>query len=410
MQTEPGKPVFHFTLHAGTEPGTPLEAPRRVPLLAKLIVVGMFAAFATVWVVQFNNLSLHKPGGVTDLMMTLFSLFWLMGWSVGVLLLAVLTVFLLLYREASYLAGGKLVNVMNVGPFAMRGEYELARMQNLRVAEEANGKTAKILFEYGGKACTLGNNMLPDVAARNLKVLQDAVAAADVFAPLQVAAAPAAPVPVRPVSHAEAERRGLPWPSMASLVAANLIPLYMVLSGEWTLEQVILLFWAESGVIGFYTLLKMAVVARWWSIFPGVFFLGHFGGFMAMHFLFIYMLFLRGALPGTLAPAALDELVRLFAPLQLALLALVISHGISFVANFAMRREYEGARVQSLMTAPYGRIIAMQLTLILGGWVVMWLHDPAPALAMLIVFKVIADLSGHHGEHERAKGSASLSF
>jgi len=44
----------------------------------------------------------------------------------------------------------------------------------------------------------------------------------------------------------------------------------------------------------------------------------------------------------------------------------------------------------------------MQLTLIFGGWVVMLLKDPMPALALLIVFKVIADLRGHYGEHTSA--------
>ena len=78
--------------------------------------------------------------------------------------------------------------------------------------------------------------------------------------------------------------RRLPLASALALLAANLVPLAGVLLWGWKLHEVIVLFWAESAVIGFYTLLKMAVVGKWLAIFAGVFFAGHFGGFMAIHF------------------------------------------------------------------------------------------------------------------------------
>jgi hypothetical protein len=177
------------------------------------------------------------------------------------------------------------------------------------------------------------------------------------------------------------------------------VPLVFVLSGEWTLQEVIVLFWAESAIIGFYTLLKIAVVAKWWAPFPGLFFLGHFGGFMALHFLFIYMLFVRGVDVHAPAPGAIEALGSLFTPLWPALLGLFLSHGVSFALNFLARREYAGTKVQYLMMAPYGRIVVMQLTLIFGGWVVMLMKNTMPALVLLVVFKVIADLRAHYGEH-----------
>jgi len=81
-----------------------------------------------------------------------------------------------------------------------------------------------------------------------------------------------------------------------------------------------------------------------------------------------------------------------------ALLALFVSHGISFTLNFLGRREYQRTTVSKLMAAPYGRIVMMQFTLIFGGWVVMLLNNPLPALVLLIVLKVAADLRAHYGE------------
>jgi hypothetical protein len=382
-------------------PGAPLELPRRNMVGPILIVLILFIAFAAVWVQQVTKLSL-QPGNVFDLMGMLFSLFWIMGWSVGVLVLAALLVFLFFFGDSARVADGRLISVLNIGPFKMIGDYELARIRNLRAEADASGERAKVLFEYDGVGCGVGELMPLDIAERNVKMLRDAMAgvatapAADPVPTPQPAAARFTPLTFVPP--AEVGQRRLPLLTMLVLIAANLIPLIGVLLGGWTLAEVMVLFWAESAVIGFYTLLKIAVVAKWWAPLPGLFFTGHFGGFMSIHFLFIYLMFVRGF--GAKGPdsGAFEALTHLFVPLWPALLALFLSHGISFAMNFIARREYESATVQRLMTAPYGRIVLMHLTLIFGGWVVALLHDPMPALVMLIVLKVVADLRGHYGE------------
>ena len=93
-----------------------------------------------------------------------------------------------------------------------------------------------------------------------------------------------------------------------------------------------------------------------------------------------------------------EALMRLFTPLWPALLALFLSHGFSFGLNFLAQGEYRGATISGLMVAPYRRVILMQLTLIFGGWLVMALHNPLLALALLIVLKVVTDLHAHRGE------------
>lgn len=389
-----------FTLQDDAVSGTPLELPRRKMGVLILIVVAMFAVFASVLVQQVARLNLHALGSVSDLMGMLFSLFWALGWSVGVMLLGALALFLMFFGESARLAGGWLISVLNVGPFKMIAEYDLARVRNLRAELEAGGERARVLFEYEGKGSSLGDTM-PLVEAERIVATVRRVMIAIPPAPAAEFAESPASTPATPRFNPPAEiaRRPMPLASMLVLVAANLIPLFFVLLGEWTLAEVMVLFWAESAVIGFYTLLKMAVVAKWWAPFPGLFFLGHFGGFMSLHFLFIYMLFVRGINAHAPDPGALEALGNLFMPLWPALLGLFLSHGVSFALNFIGQREYEGTKVQDLMKAPYGRIVVMQFTIIFGGWVVMLLKNPMPALVLLVVFKVIADLRAHYGEH-----------
>lgn len=55
--------------------------------------------------------------------------------------------------------------------------------------------------------------------------------------------------------------------------------------------------------------------------------------------------------------------------------------------------------MNALMVAPYNRIVVMQLALIFGGWIVMLLKSPVPALALLILFKTALDFTAHRKEH-----------
>ena len=95
--------------------------------------------------------------------------------------------------------------------------------------------------------------------------------------------------------------------SAIALVVANLVPLVGVLFFGWDLGSIMVLYWVESGVIAFYTVLKIAIVGKLAAIVAVPFFVGHFGGFMIAHFLFIYALFLRESIGGW-APGAGAEL------------------------------------------------------------------------------------------------------
>jgi hypothetical protein len=72
---------------------------------------------------------------------------------------------------------------------------------------------------------------------------------------------------------------------------------------------------------------------------------------------------------------------------------------VSFVDNFLGRREYVGTTMNALMIAPYRRIMVMQVALIFGGWIILLLKTPVPALALLILLKTALDFTAHRKEH-----------
>jgi len=395
---------IRYTLFDDGAGAVPIPLPTQRHWMPGLIIAVFFLVFASVLVGMIYRMDLHRMRDVFDLMMFLFDAFWVIGWSVGVLILGVLTVLFLFYRESARLQNGRLVHVPRIGPLKIVCEYDLEGISNLRLEPAKDGQLARIRFEYAGGRARLGDAMEPEDAQAAIDQIRRAAPGSARLtetnpparepAPMHPRAdSPAAPVHV---SHGPAT-----WasPSNLALLAANLLPLAGVLMFDWDLWQVMVLYWAESAVIGFYTVLKLCVVAKPLAVFAVPFFVGHFGAFMAAHFVFVYGFFIRGFASGPLDFGPLEGLIDIFAPISPALAALAVSHGVSFALNFIGRKEYAGETIQSLMTAPYKRIVIMHLTIIFGGALVLALDTPAPALALLVLIKTAVDLRAHRREH-----------
>jgi hypothetical protein len=386
----------------------PLPSSRRSWPVGVVFAV-FFAIFAAIAVGQIASIRGQAVDSVFDLTFVLFQVFWVLGWSVGVLVLFLLTLLFLFYRESARITRDRLLHVPRLGPLRIIVEYDLARIRNLRVVP--SGKDgARIRFDYGDGDNGLGNDLPPAVAESGVRTIQAAVEklgpgpspgdegrreamTGDATPPPDPRAAPAEPHRPTP------EDLSLRSPSALALLGTNLIPLAGILVLGWSLGEVMVLFWAENAVIGFYNLLKMAVIGRWAVLVAGPFFVGHYGGFMAGHFLFVYFLFVRGIETAGAGPGVQTALTDLFVPLWPALLAMFVSHGISFATNFIGRREFVGRKVQDQMAEPYKRIIVMHLTIIFGGWLIMLLRSPLPALILLIALKTAVDLRAHRREH-----------
>jgi len=190
-------------------------------------------------------------------------------------------------------------------------------------------------------------------------------------------------------------------PSTLALIASNLVPVFGTLFFGWRLSDIMVLYWAESAVIALYNVAKIAYIGKWMAIFTGTFFLAHFSAFMAVHFLFIYGLFIEGLQNSR--GGDLKEVADLFISLWPALAVLFISHGISFVTNFIGNKEYEHKTLQQLTMAPYTRVTLMHVTLIFGGFLVLLLRDPVPVLLLFILIKIILDVRAHLKEHMPTK-------
>jgi hypothetical protein len=211
-----------------------------------------------------------------------------------------------------------------------------------------------------------------------------------------------------------------------ALLAANAIPLFGVLFLGWDAFSIVLLYWTENVVIGFYNILKMVFAAvphpaaHLGKLFFIPFFMVHYGGFTAVHGFFVLALFHKGEGPsmGHMDwPCFLVFVQMLFnvigyaysiipPQVRMAVLALFASHGVSFVQNYLLKGEYATAKPDKLMGSPYGRVVVMHVAIIAGGFLTMAIGSPAPLLVVLVLLKTVLDVSLHNREHKKARAKA----
>jgi hypothetical protein len=211
--------------------------------------------------------------------------------------------------------------------------------------------------------------------------------------------------------------------SSLALIAANLIPLYAVWFQGVNVFFLMLLYWLESFIIGFFTFQKIrhargerthAIVSypsgRTWveklsptskaqaalstdeaslnaeRAFFAPFFLLHYGIFMGVHLIFIFVLFFSWSI-------SLPQLM-------IAFLSLCLSHGLSYQGNFIGNREFEHTSAGSVFFQPYPRIIVMHVSIIVSAFFILGKDGAQIGLTILVLIKIVVDLLFHLWEHK----------
>ncbi len=216
------------------------------------------------------------------------------------------------------------------------------------------------------------------------------------------------------------------------ILISNLLFIIVAVLQNVSLQEVWLVYWCQSIIIGFFALLRMLTyklksdsskvsgmkeVSR---IFIAGFFVFHYGFFHFVYLMFIGFSFISSAFmdvftsPGTIVDAA--STAQFAGPnMMLVFLGAVIfffAHLISFILNFAKDNQKEWD-LGELMFAPYSRIIPMHISIIAAGFIAMFLGIPLSLMfgasgaraveVVIIVFflglKVVLDLTSHDSAH-----------
>ncbi len=218
----------------------------------------------------------------------------------------------------------------------------------------------------------------------------------------------------------------------ALLVITNLIPLVGVLALGWNLLLILALYWAENGIVGVINILKILLaegtdtpdtgsmritengraVQNLTRLGTAGFFCLHYGIFWVVHGVFVFT-FLP-AMTGLGTPGAVpDDPFTGFPTVDIPLfgagvVALAVSHGVSFWTNYLGRGEYRTLSPAEVMIQPYGRLVIMHLTIIVGAFVSIFLGTPIGSLLVLVGLKTALDLLFHLRQHRSSPPSGSV--
>lgn len=204
---------------------------------------------------------------------------------------------------------------------------------------------------------------------------------------------------------------------IAIVLISNLIPLIGVMYWGWSTFVLLMLYWAETVLIAFWTLMRILIGGDFAKNFLGEilgrlfffgFFLVHSSGFMLGHFIFLWAFY--SGKPGL--TTRLDEAFFQTMPnefwngiviangLLIPLAISFIGRGIAFVIEMAKlplwRRlvdqdSYEGKQAGALVGGLYTRIIIMHLV-ILGGAALAQKYGALAPLVLLIAAKTFVDI------------------
>ena len=197
-------------------------------------------------------------------------------------------------------------------------------------------------------------------------------------------------------------------PSVATLLIANILPLLGVIFLKWEVFPLLVVFWLENVIVGVFNVLKMLLASpasgkQWGTKVVAIpFFCFHYGMFTAVHGMFVFLMF-GGILVGEPEFPTPGNLARVFDIYQLwwAVLALFISHLVSFIFNYIGRGEYKQANVNTLMGQPYARVVILHVTIIIGAFLIGIFGSPVFALILLIALKAVIDIQAHLREHKK---------
>ena len=148
-------------------------------------------------------------------------------------------------------------------------------------------------------------------------------------------------------------------------------------------------------------------VAQWGStIFLSCFFFIHYGAFMAGHMVFLIMVLDVDIHPLTMITDG-GNWKRIFTESGLAaLIAMCISHGISYKKNFLNKRVYTKRSPESFIAAPYPRIVIMHITILAGAFFILDKENANEDLSLIVVLiglKTVIDAISHLIQHRAKK-------
>lgn len=189
--------------------------------------------------------------------------------------------------------------------------------------------------------------------------------------------------------------------SSAALLLANLFPIYGILYLHWDAYYLLWLYWFESVIVGVYTILKIVFLEKWASIISVFYFILVYGAFLFVHFILIAVIMGYAAEhPFFGDPRILPtNFVELLKPLYQGIIALFLSHGISFILYFFIKGEKEVLVPTESIKQAFERVLVMQVAALILFCIFFIISFPSIFYILVVLVKFFFDIKAHYNQH-----------
>lgn len=196
---------------------------------------------------------------------------------------------------------------------------------------------------------------------------------------------------------APADRPRVSLRGLALIVVGNLIPILGVRFLGWDAAQILILYWVENLIVGVFTVPRI-LTARGGAMSGrdrfgfAAFFTLHYGFFWLIHGVFAW------TLAGDLARqdgAGAGVWPRTFGTgdFRWALLVIAVVHAVMFLREWRLSGLWRTAAPNGEMLRPYGRMVILHVTVLVGAWSLLELGAPTSTVLLLCVGKMLLELT-----------------
>jgi len=197
-----------------------------------------------------------------------------------------------------------------------------------------------------------------------------------------------------------------------AMLIGNLLPLYGVFFQGWDVFSVFFIYWFETVVIGVFMVSKILIrplldknpLGLLGGFFNAGFFTVHYGMFCFAHFSILLALFYEGSLDTSIVDDSVLSaygFVKTLAGgsgLYWAVIGIIAAELIRSIFALKDRERKSGRKISSRdalgedIRGPYGRIIILHISLIVGGFLVQSMGSQIWGLALLVGLKMLFDI------------------
>lgn len=201
--------------------------------------------------------------------------------------------------------------------------------------------------------------------------------------------------------------------SIVLLVAANLLPIVGVVFWGWDAFVLLMLYWLETAIVGFWTAARIVVsptavdvngkrldgMSLTGRVAVAAFITVHAGIFMIVHFVFLWALFSGEWADRIHGPGDFVREMVVGTDLWIPLALLFVVRGAPVVGPPIRRRlgmivpeSADRPSAENPVLGLYVRIFVMQATIIIGAWFAILAGDSIAPLVLLVVLKTVVEV------------------